>query len=148
MRSEWVESAQGPRRKYYALTASGRRLFDELRPEFELLACLVQRKWKASGQADWGGKNGHPEPVAAIATDYLERVKAQLGPVPAREQEEFLREIQSHVYEAYEQTSDENDVAGSSPCCAISASRPKSSPTVCPTPYCVPAPGEPCRSTY
>jgi len=37
---------------------------------------------------------------------------------------------------------------GSSPCCAISASRPKSSPTVCPTPYCVPAPGETCRSTY
>src|SRR6516164_9321847 len=37
--------------------------------------------------------NGHPEPVAAIATDYLERVKAQLGSVPAREQDEFLREI-------------------------------------------------------
>ena len=56
VRSEWVESAQGPPRKYYALTAAGRQLFDELRQEFELLASLVQRKWKASGQADWGGK--------------------------------------------------------------------------------------------
>ena len=56
VRSEWVESAQGPPRKYYALTAAGRQLFDELRREFELLASLVQRKWKASGQADWGGK--------------------------------------------------------------------------------------------
>ena len=55
--------------------------------------------------------DGYPEPVAAIATDYLERVKAQLGSVPAREQDEFLREIQSHVYEAYQQRSDENDVA-------------------------------------
>jgi uncharacterized membrane protein len=55
--------------------------------------------------------NGYPEPVAAIATDYLERVKAQLGSVPVREQDEFLREIQSHVYEAYQQTSDDNDVA-------------------------------------
>jgi PadR family transcriptional regulator PadR len=56
VRSEWVESAQGPPRKYYTLTAAGRQLFDELRQEFELLASLVQRKWKASGQADWGAK--------------------------------------------------------------------------------------------
>jgi PadR family transcriptional regulator, regulatory protein PadR len=52
VRSEWVESAQGPPRKYYALTAAGRRLFDELLQEFETLAFLVQRKWKVSGQAD------------------------------------------------------------------------------------------------
>jgi hypothetical protein len=38
-------------------------------------------------------------------------VKAQLASVPAREEDEFLREIQSHVYEAYQQTSGENDVA-------------------------------------
>ena len=53
----------------------------------------------------------YPEPVAAIANDYFERVKAQLVPVPALEQDEFLREIQSHVYEAYQQTLGENDVA-------------------------------------
>ena len=55
--------------------------------------------------------SGYPEPVAAIANDYFERVKAQLAPVPALEQDEFLREIQSHVYEAYQQTLGENDVA-------------------------------------
>jgi PadR family transcriptional regulator PadR len=47
VRSEWVESAQGPPRKYYALTTSGRQLFDELSQEFELLISLVQRKWNA-----------------------------------------------------------------------------------------------------
>jgi PadR family transcriptional regulator PadR len=56
VRSEWVESAQGPPRKYYALTAAGRQLFDELIREFELLALLVQRKQKASGPADPVGK--------------------------------------------------------------------------------------------
>jgi len=45
VRSEWVESAQGPPRKYYALTASGRRLFDDLSVELDLLISLVQRKW-------------------------------------------------------------------------------------------------------
>jgi PadR family transcriptional regulator PadR len=56
VRSEWVESAQGPPRKYYALTPAGRQLFDELSREFELLASLVQRNWKGSGQADPAGK--------------------------------------------------------------------------------------------
>ena len=56
VRSEWVESAQGPPRKYYAITAAGRQLSDELRQDSKLLASLVQRKWKASRQAYWGGK--------------------------------------------------------------------------------------------
>lgn len=56
VRSEWVESVQGPPRKYYALTPAGRQLFDELSQEFELLASLVQRKWKGSGQAEPAGK--------------------------------------------------------------------------------------------
>jgi PadR family transcriptional regulator PadR len=47
VRSEWVESDQGPPRKYYALTLSGRQLFDELSQEFELLVSLVQRNWSA-----------------------------------------------------------------------------------------------------
>jgi uncharacterized membrane protein len=55
--------------------------------------------------------SGYPQPVASIANDYFERVKAQLRPVPASEQEEFLREIQSHVYEAYQQTPGEDHVA-------------------------------------
>jgi len=53
----------------------------------------------------------YPELVAKIVNDYLERVKSQLRLVPAREQEEFLREIQSHVYEAYRQTEGDDDVA-------------------------------------
>lgn len=55
--------------------------------------------------------SGYPEPVTTIANDYLERVKAHLRSVPAREQDEFLKEIQSHIYEAYQQTPGENDVA-------------------------------------
>ena len=47
VRSEWVESDQGPPRKYYALTSSGRQLFDELSQEFDLLVSLVQRNWTA-----------------------------------------------------------------------------------------------------
>lgn len=45
VRSEWVESEQGPPRKYYSLTASGRRLFAELSEEFELLYSLVKQDW-------------------------------------------------------------------------------------------------------
>lgn len=51
VRSEWVESDQGPPRKYYALTSTGRQLFDELSDEFELLVALVQQKWKAPEHA-------------------------------------------------------------------------------------------------
>jgi uncharacterized membrane protein len=55
--------------------------------------------------------NDYPEVVAKIASDYLGRVKSQLRLVPAREQDEFLRELQSHLYEAYNQTAGEDDVA-------------------------------------
>ena len=47
VRSEWVESDQGPPRKYYAITPAGRQLFDELSKEFNLLVSLVQRNWQA-----------------------------------------------------------------------------------------------------
>jgi PadR family transcriptional regulator PadR len=52
VRSEWVESDQGPPRKYYTLTASGRQLFAELNQEFGLLVSLVQRKPKVREQSD------------------------------------------------------------------------------------------------
>lgn len=45
VRSEWVESVQGPPRKYYALTAAGRQLFADLREEFDLLISLVKQDW-------------------------------------------------------------------------------------------------------
>jgi uncharacterized membrane protein len=53
----------------------------------------------------------YPEVVTQIANDYLGRVKTLLRQVPAREQEELLREIQTHVYEAYRQTTGGDDVA-------------------------------------
>jgi PadR family transcriptional regulator PadR len=56
VRSEWVESDQGPPRKYYALTSSGRQLFDELSQEFDLLVSLVQQKWKVPEQSEKTGK--------------------------------------------------------------------------------------------
>jgi uncharacterized membrane protein len=55
--------------------------------------------------------NQYPDAVAAIANDYLERVKAHLRLLPASEQEDFLREIQSHLHEAYDRTPGSDDVA-------------------------------------
>lgn len=46
VQTEWVESVQGPPRKYYTITAAGRQLCDELSKEFGLLAALVERDWK------------------------------------------------------------------------------------------------------
>ncbi|MFN7935391.1 MAG: PadR family transcriptional regulator [Bryobacteraceae bacterium] len=40
--SQWVESQQGPPRKYYELTPAGRALLIELRTEFLSLVTLVQ----------------------------------------------------------------------------------------------------------
>lgn len=45
VRSEWMQSDQGPPRKYYELTPSGRQLFDDLSLEFTLLASLVHQNW-------------------------------------------------------------------------------------------------------
>ena len=53
----------------------------------------------------------YPEIVAKIADDYLDRLKAKLTLVPTSEQLEFLREIQSHIYEGWLATPGEDDVA-------------------------------------
>jgi PadR family transcriptional regulator PadR len=45
VRSEWVESDQGPPRKYSSLTPLGRQVFNELSQEFALLVSLAQRHW-------------------------------------------------------------------------------------------------------
>ena len=39
--SEWMESSQGPPRKYYSLTISGRSMFESLQTEFQSLVQLV-----------------------------------------------------------------------------------------------------------
>jgi PadR family transcriptional regulator PadR len=56
VRSEWVESEQGPPRKYYSLTLSGRQLFDELSKEFDVLASLVQPNWNVREHFEHVGK--------------------------------------------------------------------------------------------
>jgi len=40
--SEWMESSQGPPRKYYSLTVSGRSIFESLQTEFQGLVKLVE----------------------------------------------------------------------------------------------------------
>ena len=55
VRSEWVESDQGPPRKYYSLTPSGREIFGELRQEFDLLISLVKQEWIATEESEGAG---------------------------------------------------------------------------------------------
>jgi len=50
--SEWVESGQGPPRKYYTLARSGRQLFEELSRDLDLLVSLVRHKPEPSGQSE------------------------------------------------------------------------------------------------
>jgi PadR family transcriptional regulator PadR len=47
VRTEWVESAQGPPRKYYALTAAGRAMLVDLSQEFDALVTLVRSTHQA-----------------------------------------------------------------------------------------------------
>src|SRR5262245_4982857 len=56
VRSEWVESDQGPPRKYYSLTPAGRQLFTDLSKEFDLLVSLVKQNWAAREQPVDTGK--------------------------------------------------------------------------------------------
>jgi PadR family transcriptional regulator PadR len=42
VRTEWVESNQGPPRKYYALTSAGRNMCEALNEEFRRLIQLVE----------------------------------------------------------------------------------------------------------
>lgn len=56
VRSEWVESVQGPPRKYYELTAAGRKLYTELRGDFDLLVSLVRQDWAEREHPENTGK--------------------------------------------------------------------------------------------
>jgi uncharacterized membrane protein len=55
--------------------------------------------------------NSYPAVVAKIADDYLDRVELQLRLTPVREEKEFLAEIESHLFEAYQQRPEEDEVA-------------------------------------
>ncbi len=48
VRSEWVESSQGPPRKYYTLTLKGEEAFRALAEEFRKLAAIVDNARNAS----------------------------------------------------------------------------------------------------
>jgi PadR family transcriptional regulator PadR len=56
IQSEWVESSQGPPRKYYTLTLKGEETFRTLDAEFRKLAAIVDNAQRASspvpGDAD------------------------------------------------------------------------------------------------
>jgi hypothetical protein len=55
--------------------------------------------------------DNYPEVVSKLAEDYLERVRMQVAQLPAPERDEFVKEIQSHLYDAYQQTPGEDEVA-------------------------------------
>ncbi len=45
--------------------------------------------------------NGFSGPVAQIVDNYLERLKKGLKGIPAQDQEELVKEINSHIYESF-----------------------------------------------
>lgn len=54
----------------------------------------------------------YPPAVAAIVADYLDRVRALVPQAAVLERDDLLKELQSHVYEAYQQTPRGEEVAG------------------------------------
>lgn len=56
VQSEWVESSQGPPRKYYTLTIKGEEAFRVLSGEFRKLAAIVSNSQHGTAP-DGGGEN-------------------------------------------------------------------------------------------
>ncbi len=54
VQSEWVESSQGPPRKYYTLTPKGEEAFRVLEGEFRKLAAIVSNAQKGTAPDDRG----------------------------------------------------------------------------------------------
>jgi PadR family transcriptional regulator PadR len=54
VQSEWVESSQGPPRKYYTLTLKGKEAFRVLAEEFRKLAAIVSNSQKGAVPDDLG----------------------------------------------------------------------------------------------
>jgi uncharacterized membrane protein len=53
----------------------------------------------------------YTDAVQQIVDDYLERLRLDLGALPTVEREEFVQEIRSHIYEAFQQEPVASDVA-------------------------------------
>src|SRR5580765_5450370 len=45
--------------------------------------------------------NNYSDAVEKIVENYMDRLTSRLRSVPARERDEFLQEIRSHIYESY-----------------------------------------------
>lgn len=54
VQSEWVESSQGPPRKYYTLTSKGEEAFRILNGEFRKLAAIVANSQRGTAPEDRG----------------------------------------------------------------------------------------------
>lgn len=55
--------------------------------------------------------NGFSGPVAQIVDNYLERLKKNLRGIPAKDQEELVKEIHSHIYESFKADTAGDEVA-------------------------------------
>jgi uncharacterized membrane protein len=55
--------------------------------------------------------NGFSGPVAQIVDNYLERLKKGLKGIPAKDQEDLAREINSHIYESFRSDPTPDEVA-------------------------------------
>lgn len=55
--------------------------------------------------------NGFSGPVAQIVDNYLERLKKGLKGIPAKDQDELVKEINSHIYEAFRSDPTPDEVA-------------------------------------
>jgi len=55
--------------------------------------------------------NGFSGPVAQIVDNYLERLRKGLRGIPAKDQDELVKEINSHIYESYRADTTPDDVA-------------------------------------
>jgi uncharacterized membrane protein len=55
--------------------------------------------------------NGFSGPVAQIVDNYLERLRKGLRGIPAKDQDELVKEINSHIYESYRADPTPDDVA-------------------------------------
>jgi uncharacterized membrane protein len=53
--------------------------------------------------------NNYSDAVEKIVESYMDRLKVRLRAVSARERDEFLQEIRSHIYESFLQTADNAD---------------------------------------
>ncbi len=54
--------------------------------------------------------NEYPPVVEKIVSDYLLRLKSQLGTIPTPEHQEILKEIESHIYESYNAETADDEV--------------------------------------